>query len=318
MGCCDSNQAFLRKMKTKIAVVIAVILSGHAMCAEVGISLESLLREMIDRDSAARWPEPAFVCKLASSYDRRSKSPNDSATWFANSDKSQFIRMEEPQGRREWVMMDADGPGCVARFWTGGKPAEGTVRFYLDEEQGPVITAQLQDLLSGRAFVRHPLAIENPKQAGNCYLPIPYASHCKITYEEADPKNPAGPPPQRWYNIEYRSYPAGTKVKSFTMGDLKSAELLVKQVGSALLGGSGPDIDGQPAGMTGAIEPGKEAVINLPPGPTAVRLLEMQFDGLDAQQLRSLVLIGCFDGQQTMWCPVGDFFCSPDTINSFN
>lgn len=298
-----------------LAGVVAVLIGGQGMCGESTVSLESLLHEMVDRDSLAQWPEPAFVCMHASSYNRLSKSPGDVTGWFANSDKSHFIRMEENQGRREGVMMDADGPGSVVRFWTGGKPAEGIVRFYLGGGDVPVITAQLQDLLSGRAFVQHPLALENPKQAGNLYLPIPYAGHCKITYEEADPKNLAGPPPQRWYNIEYRSYPAGTKVKSFTMRALKSDEALVRKTEAALLGEARSEVDGQFAEMNEVIEPGKEAIIDLPSGPTAVRSLAMLLDGFDAQELRSLVLIGNFDDERTIWCPVGDFFGSGVGVN---
>ena len=48
------------------------------------ITLESLLHEMIDRDAVARWPDPAYKCLHASSYDRRSKTPDDPAGWFAN------------------------------------------------------------------------------------------------------------------------------------------------------------------------------------------------------------------------------------------
>jgi hypothetical protein len=302
-------------MKTILAAGIALLLAGRALGADSVVSLDSLLREMVDRDSLARWPSPAFTSRQASSYDRRKQSAADPAGWHANNDYSQFIRREEHSGRREWVIMDADGPGCVVRFWTGGKPAVGTVRFYLDGNAEPAITAQLQDLLSGRAFVPPPLAVENPKQAGNLYLPIPYATHCKITYEEADPRKPDGPPPQRWYNIEYRSYAAGTRVKSFTLADLKSAAPLVKQIQTTLLAGIGPEISGVHSGMDHAIEPREEHVLELPVGPAAVRSLEMHLDGADAQALRSLVIIGRFDDEDTIWCPAGDFFGSGVGLN---
>jgi hypothetical protein len=294
----------------------AAVQANLCIGGEPVVTLESLLKEMLDRDAAARWPEPAFVSRQASSYDRRSKTPGDADGWFANHDFSQFIRSERRQDRTEWVMMDADGPGCVVRFWTGGKPATGTVRFYLDGADQPAITAQLQDLLSGRAFVQKPLAIENPRQAGNLYLPIPYARHCTITYEETDPQKPAAPPPMRWYNIEYRTYPVGTQVKSFSMEDFKSADSLLKQVPTTFQGAHRPAGDGGTAcTMDRAIEPGQQATIDLPSGGAAVRTLEIRLENADAQALRSTVLRGESDGVETIWCPVGDFFGSGVGVN---
>ena len=57
------------------------------------VSLKSLLAEMTDRASLARWPDPAYTCKQASSYDRASTA-KDAPGWFANNDRSFFIREE--------------------------------------------------------------------------------------------------------------------------------------------------------------------------------------------------------------------------------
>lgn len=67
------------------------------------ISFKSLLEEIISYDAIARWPQPGFVLKQASSYDRRSVSPNKPG-WFANTDQAQFIRTEENGSRKENVM----------------------------------------------------------------------------------------------------------------------------------------------------------------------------------------------------------------------
>lgn len=297
-----------------LSVSIMAVACGQSILAAPPITFDSLLKEMTDRDAVARWPQPAYTCREASSYDRRSKTPTAPDGWFANDDWSQFIRSEEHQGRREWVMMDATGPGAVVRFWTAGKLATGTVRFYLDGAAEPSIAAELQDLLCGRGVIPHLLAIENPKQAGNSYLPIPYSKHCKITYEEVDPKNPTGPPPQRWYNIEYRTYPADTSVKSFSMEDLKSAKTMVGQVQTALAGQENTS-PGQQASLDREIEPGKAADLTLPSGSAALRQLEIHPSTTDAQALRSLVLRIEFDGEQTIWCPLSDFFGSGVGVN---
>src|SRR5262245_43819742 len=96
-----------------------------------GITIESLLREMTDFKTVAHWPSPEFKLSQCSSYDRAEVAP-DKPGWFANNDFSQYIRSEKQDGRTELVMMDADGPGCITRFWlTTVKNKRGTLRIYL-------------------------------------------------------------------------------------------------------------------------------------------------------------------------------------------
>jgi hypothetical protein len=146
------------------------------------ITIESLLAEMINYEAVARWPQPEYTCRQESSYDRRSKTPKEAAGWFANDDNmdqpTDAWKWEDRQGRREWVLLDVAGPGCAVRFWTGGSPPPGTVRFYLDGAEEPAIAAKLGDLLGGKAFVPHPLGITNAGDAKNLYFPIPYAKRC--------------------------------------------------------------------------------------------------------------------------------------------
>ena len=97
------------------------------------VTLNSLLKEMVDFSAVARWPEPAYTCRQCSSYDRAEVAP-DKPGWFANSDFSQYIRTEQHDGRQEQVMMDAAGPGSMARFWlTTVTNKKGKLRIYLDD-----------------------------------------------------------------------------------------------------------------------------------------------------------------------------------------
>ena len=206
-----------------VALAAGLLLS-NAWAGEPAVTLESLLQEMVDREAVARWPQIPFTCRQASSYDRRSKSPDNATGWFANTDNMDgsgaSLRWEEVAGRRECVLLDVEGPGAIVRFWSGGQQPKGRLRFYLDGAATPAIEAPMQQLMSGKLFVPPPLAILNAGNSLNLYLPVPYAKHCKITYDEGRPGKPNAPPPGRWYNIEYRTYPAGTSVKSFTMDDL--------------------------------------------------------------------------------------------------
>ena len=109
----------------RLCLVVAVLLvfCGGAVEGQV-ITLESLLDEMLNRDTLARMDEPAYMTRQASSYDRRSVGP-DKQGWYANEDWSHFIRKEQKDGRIEWVMLDAKGPGCIVRFWMGGDAQYG-------------------------------------------------------------------------------------------------------------------------------------------------------------------------------------------------
>lgn len=196
--------------------------------AKAPVSLSSLLDEMTDRDALARWPSPAYQSKQASSYDRAQTDPHDAKTWFANKDFEQFIRVEQNGPRKEWVIMEHDGPGCVTRIWVPlwERRKNQVVRFYLDGSTKPAIEAKFNDLVSGTAFVHPPLAFvawdtddvrkqkftaaDPPKGlGGDLYLPIPFAKSCKITLDELP----------FYYCVNYRAYEPGTKVESFSMAD---------------------------------------------------------------------------------------------------
>ena len=146
----------MRKLSFTLCLGMALGLSA-ARPAEVTIG--SLLREMADRSVLARYPAPEYRTRQASSYDRASVQPGE-ASWFANWDRSQFLRTDSVQGRREFVLLDADGPGAVVRFWAtvadyGG---QGTLRMYFDHDTVPAIEGEVLSLLSGGALAPAPLS----------------------------------------------------------------------------------------------------------------------------------------------------------------
>ncbi len=78
------------------------------------ISLALLLDDMTNLARLPEFPAPAYSCRQFSSYDRASKSPGY-PSWFANNDCGQYLRVEDKDGRKEYVMMDAQGPGAIVR-----------------------------------------------------------------------------------------------------------------------------------------------------------------------------------------------------------
>jgi D-arabinan exo alpha-(1,3)/(1,5)-arabinofuranosidase (non-reducing end) len=293
-------------------VCVAILIVG--VQARADVSLESLLKEMVNFNAVARWPQPEFTCKLASSYDRASKSPNQPG-WFANDDQNQFIRDEQVHGHTERVMMDADGPGCIVRFWlTTDRNKQGVLRIYLDNAREPTLVFSAFDLFSGKLPVGAPLAQPHPGYSadgggGNTlYVPIPYSKHCKVTWEEASQGS-------RYYQINYRTYAPGTKVQSFTRENFESLRPLIQRVNKALL--APPDSpQGRKLSMKREVPANGESHLNLPAGSQAVRRLELSVPTtLSERELRSLVLQMTCDGETNIWCPVSDFFGSGVGLN---
>src|SRR4051794_7481118 len=120
----------LRKRRVLLLLFIQLLFVSFLFALQP-VTLHSLLTEMTDFDAVAKWPAPAYILKQASSYDRNSVSP-DKPGWFANGDSNQYIRKENNDGRAEYVMMDADGPGAIVRFWLTTVVKPGMLRFYFD------------------------------------------------------------------------------------------------------------------------------------------------------------------------------------------
>jgi hypothetical protein len=329
-----------RRALYALIVLHFLLATGCSTFIEHGaVTLPSLLEEMTDRDAIARFPDPPYTCRQASSFDRLSVAP-DKPGWFANHDTSQFIRSENRDGRTEWVMMDAEGPGCLARLWVGGLKPDGKLRIYIDGAETPAVEADAYELLTGQGFVPKPLAFECGKGGGenpgglNLYLPIPYRRRCKMTYDGAS----AGVKPGEtrgfgfWYNAEYRTYAPGTRVRGFSMADFERAHRKVDRVAALLSPAGKPEgmswrsdagvENGEgvsrTTGLEKTVQPGGRVSALLPAGPAAIHFLRMRLGRSDEETLRSTILRIAFDGKETVRCPVGDFFGSGQGLNPFS
>lgn len=304
-----------------ITMCVVALCGGQATMAADAISVGSLLDEMIDRDNLARLPQPAYTCRQASSYDRGTVS-KELPGWFANMDRSYFIRTEENAGRTEHVMMDADGPGAIVRIWAtwhgpgGGKFSNGTIRFYLDGNPEPVIEGPMESVMDKGTLTTGPLSQgvspqTNYDQRGhNLYLPIPYAKHCKITYETSVLiDNGAYAGEALYYQVNYRTYPDGTQVKSFAMDQLPPLEEKLTSVQERLLAsGVDDELTTKKISFAGPLAAGKTRTLVIDaPGAVRQLTLNLSADNLP-QALRSTVLQMECDGTRTVWCPVEAIF----------
>ncbi len=283
------------------------------------VDFTGLLVEMLDRTGIAEFPEPAFVCKQASSYNRKSQRPG-TPEWFSTDDYSHFVRCDEVGGRREWVMLDVEGPGAIVRWWITQYKYDGTIRVYLDGSDTPVLEGTGDELVAGKTakFVGPPLSAR--RAAGcNLYLPIPFAKHCKITYDGANAGETKKFGDNIYYNINYVRYAEGTDVETFTRDDLESNAELLDKVQRGLLA---PDENALQAARTveggsQTLEPG-ESLTRETAGGGAICLLRVKVDADDIEQaMRSTVVRADFDGKPCVWAPVGGFFGAGPGLNPF-
>ncbi|WP_083191622.1 glycoside hydrolase family 172 protein [Formosa haliotis] len=281
------------------------------------ITVETLLQDMVDRDAVARFPKHNFRLKQESSYNRASKTPKDTVGWFTNhdynsSDKDRnFIRIEEKNGKKSWVLMDYTGPGAIVRTWMpflkSDKPdTDIQIKIFLDGNDEPVFEGNMLGLLDGTGAIPYPLAHQSMRSAVSFY-PIPFAKRCKIT-TDAMPF---------FYQFTYRAYNDEVSVKTLTKADFKNSLPLVKQVGERLLKPKVAHL-GEVVSFTAQLDSNTEKSVSLPKGHAAIRELRLKLDNYQNPEVtRTVVLkIEC-DGQQTVWCPIGDFFGSGIGLNPY-
>lgn len=297
------------------AVFVVSVVWLAAGAANARVSFETLVRELTDLERLTRFPNPEYSTRQFSSYDQRSKNPNvpTDEDWFANGDRGQHLRVEERNGQQEWVLMDAEGPGAIVRFWSANPGDAGVVRIYLDNRKDPIVEMPLTDLLGGAAmpFVA-PISGERSR-GWNSYLPIPYAKHCKVTTSKRD----------FYYQINYRTYSKGAKVQTYKGRLTKKQEELVQAAANDLA----------KPGESAPLElwPQQPYELNLGPGrsggmtielemPSALRRFTAKVEAEDLEKaLRGCVLSMTFDGHGApeVIVPLGDFFGTAPGPNSY-
>ena len=211
------------------------------------VTTESLLREMLDRRSLARFTSPAYELKQSGSYDRRSVL-KDAAGWYTNDDWSMFDYIDRSNGRVEYVLMDQAGPGAIVRFWmtfSGNNCGLGTLRIYVDDMKEPVISGSAFDVLSGGLVCDAPLSYsasplsDYNRRGHNLYYPVLYSERCKVTYECDNVYVGSEPEKRRnsehvYYNVDYRKYASNVKVQPFSISELKKNAALAAEVNNGL------------------------------------------------------------------------------------
>jgi len=98
----------------------------------------------------------------------------------------------KPKAGETVTLMDVDGPGVIQHIWIGtetdwaGNGRACILRFYWDGEETPSVEVPLTDFFAvGHdlfARVNSLAVIVNPTSALNCYWPMPFRKHARITF----------------------------------------------------------------------------------------------------------------------------------------
>jgi hypothetical protein len=293
--------------------VVCLFLFGQCGTQSFDVTFESLLNEMTNRATVTKKPAYPYRTLQASSYDRASVTPDDPKGWFANGDYNFDVRKETNNGRSESVLMEYEGPGVITRVWTpffyfDFKNRKGTnIMFYLDGDTCPTIRTNFIELVTGKSFVSTPFAGYTCR-AGDLYLPISFGKSCKITVENKP----------FYYIINYRAYDTNVKVETYKPEFMTTYKAKLESTGHELTNPT-PFAGGQKITFSKPIQATETATLDLPTGNSAIHNIEFRLkaDSLP-QALRSTIVEMLFDGQTTVWCPIGDFFGNVNSVEPYS
>jgi hypothetical protein len=119
------------------------------------------------------------------------------------------------------TIMDVDGPGSIEHIWMAtakdfrGNGRSTVLRFYWDGEKNPSVETPMTDFFAiGNdrfAAVNSAVIVDIPTASMNCYWPMPFRKHAKVTVTNDSDKVI----PLFTYQIDYRMTPIAASAQYF-------------------------------------------------------------------------------------------------------
>lgn len=290
----------------------AALFVPQPAAGQTEMTYRDLINRMLDLEALAVLPQPGERCAQWSSYDRASRYDEAAGryvNWGANDDGPQFIRREDGG----MVLAEMEGPGCIWRIWSA-RAEKGRVKIYLDGSPIPAVDLPFASYFDGktRPFDYPQLSYnlnEHGSSGQNLYFPIPYQKSCKVVAEEGW---------GRYFHFVYTTFPAGTKVPTFSVELAERHRAELQRVNDFFAHRLGEDPKGRKPGEqveSGSLrlEPGQQVALEIE-GPRAITALRGRLVAKDRKDqmaaLRKVVLRITWDDQPqpAVWVPVGDFF----------
>jgi len=288
-----------KRIVAPLVAFAALAIAAHSVAAQStsNVTYVDILHQLTDLDRLAHL-QPDKHAGLFSSWDRNSRT-----VWGANGDSGQYLRTE-PNG--EAVMVDVDGPGVIYRTWSANPV--GKIRIYLDGEAKPRFEWNFPDLFDGKMapFIR-PIVYrrDSAQSASDCYLPIPFSKHIKITADKAQ---------SQYYQFNYLLYPKSCTLPDFHL-PLSNAEQTALL--AAAKAWSHPELDPKPVlpgqktiRRTLTLAPGKSINLATLHGAGTIRSIKIKASSRQRYVWRKLLLSCVWD--RASWpqvlTPIGPFF----------
>ena len=263
------------------------ILAGLPAQGDAPLDLPTMLRRQAQVDWLWRAPAVGERCVQFSSYDRRSDlGPGDKGAWYANNDRGNYLRVEQGPAGAEHVLVDVQGPGCLARLWSANPT--GTLHFDVDGER--VWSVDFAALCAGAVEgAPAPLAAMRAR-GGNVYLPILFAQRLEVSSTQAD----------LYYLADVVRWPEAVEVESFAPAQLREHREVIAQAAAGKL-----EQGGWMSAWYGEV-----------PARSLVRAMSVSVEGPDAAKLevlrRARLVVRCGE-ETTVDVPVLAFFAAgPD------
>ncbi len=283
-------------------VLAAAAVLACGLCA-AELDLTFFVHRLLDLDYLP-YVEKGETSRQFSSYDRRSQlGPNgEKIGWDANADAGQYLRVE-PNG--EAVMAEMDGPGVITQIWSANP--QGKLHFYIDGAATPIVFDFTAFTTGGIPQIPPALSTKGGGAGVNCYLPIPYATRCAVKADKAH---------NQYYHVDYTTFPAGTRVRSFAWPLTDAEKAAVASAAAWLDKKCGEDPSPRPDATTiageAALPAGTTATIAKLDGPGVVTRLAVKLEGESRGLRRDVMLRAFWDNAEkpAIEAPYGDFFAS--------
>lgn len=263
------------------------------------LSYQAVLKQLSDLDRLMEY-EPGVFAGQCSSYSR-----DEYVAWATNADSGHYLRVEETG---EGVLMDQDGPGCIVRIWSANPT--GRIRVCLDGAENPTFEWDFASLFTGDQypFIEPLVYRRDPStrmSASDCYVPIPFARHIKVTSVGAEPQ---------FYIINYLTYPAEWTVETFHL-PLSQAEREALRAAADVWSRPGQDPKPIWAGQASlrrrvVIEPGETVSMARLSGGGVIRAVRASLSTEQRYAWRKMVVRGAWDGASwpQILTPLGGLF----------
>lgn len=211
----------------------------------------------------------------------------------------------------EWVLMEADGPGCVFNFTQHRYPTSEVpvFRFYFDNSTKPQFEIIPEQFGKKAPFIK-PLAdiFVGPEDNGRgpiwvvrSFVPMEFRTHCKVTssikLEGADKEKGEG----GWGHVMYHLYDSAEGLNTFDP-DIDLSEIARKYEKEISL-----EADGV-FDKSFTLSPGVSNTVFSSDSAAALCNIKLTLDSFSPDMLANVFVSIDFDGVNRVHAPIGTFF----------